>query len=377
MFQELEPNEVARVRPLFQGFDYSLSIHALIEGNNPGRIFVDDLERPRTALALTVEGCLLAGDDSHPATNKALRRLFKEHIFTGRVFVEDDWSMTLAVHPEAWVAKLPELVPTHEADELRRYHYLCREVKFDWRDGLPKGYTVRPVDRDLLIDPALRVPEHIPAKIETYWGTVDRFLAKGTGFCVVHGGEAVSWCIADCRAGDRMDVGIMTAAAHRRRGLAAVATAATVEGCLDHGFAAVGWHCEQDNVGSWKTAEKVGFERTREYSYYYYIFDQADHLAQLGWSCFKRGEYEKTTQYYEQVFALRDDHPDYYYHCTAAAWGALGHQENAINYLNLALDKGWAALDYTSQAKEFHFLHGTPEWEVVLARLQENATLPG
>ena len=66
MFQELKPTDYEVVRSLFQGFDYSLSIHAAIEGNNPGRIFVDDPEQPRTALALTVEGTLLAGDSLDP-----------------------------------------------------------------------------------------------------------------------------------------------------------------------------------------------------------------------------------------------------------------------------------------------------------------------
>jgi RimJ/RimL family protein N-acetyltransferase len=87
--------------------------------------------------------------------------------------------------------------------------------------------------------------------------------------------------------------------------LAAVAVAATAEYCLGHGFSAVGWHCNAQNTGSWKTAEKVGFERGREYAYYYYMYDPVDHLAELGWYHYRRGEYAKTVQYYEQAFARR------------------------------------------------------------------------
>lgn len=47
-FQELTPQQFETVRPLFAGFDSSLSIHAAIEGNSPGRIFVDNVEWPRT-----------------------------------------------------------------------------------------------------------------------------------------------------------------------------------------------------------------------------------------------------------------------------------------------------------------------------------------
>jgi len=123
MLKELESNEYERVRSLLRGFDYSLSVLAAIEGNNPGRIFVDDADRPHTALAFTVEGYLLAGDHDNPATNEALRCLLREKIFTGEVFVNGDWSMSLAVHPETWEAKLPELIPTHEVEKNERYHY--------------------------------------------------------------------------------------------------------------------------------------------------------------------------------------------------------------------------------------------------------------
>jgi RimJ/RimL family protein N-acetyltransferase len=367
-----EFGRVDTVRSLFEGFDYSLSISALVEGNNPGRIFVDDVAQPRTALALTVEGTLLAGDDTNPTTNEALRQLFKESIFTDKVFVEDDWGMMLAVHPQRWEAKLTQLIPTHQADVLPRYHYRCREVKLHWRDHLPDGYTVHQIDRALLANPVLTVPAAILETIATYWRAVDHFLAKGAGFCVVHQNEAVSWCIADCTAGNQIDVGIMTVPAHRRRGLAAVAAAATVEYCLSHGFTSVGWHCDQDNVASWKTAEKVGFQRTREYVYYYYIFSQPDHFAQLARSCFNRGDYERTVQYLEQAFALRADHPDYYYVRAAEAWGALGNREMALKYLNRAIDRGWTDLRQTSQMESFHLLHGTAEWKAILARMQKD-----
>ncbi len=146
MLQELKPNEFEKVRSLFQGFEYSLSIQAAIEGNNPGRIFADDVSRPCTALALTVEGYLLAGDNGNPETNAALRQFFKDRIFTGEVFVNGDESMSLAVHPETWEARLPELIPAYEIEKLERYHYLCRKLKVrlaqqhsSWVHSPPRG----------------------------------------------------------------------------------------------------------------------------------------------------------------------------------------------------------------------------------------------
>jgi len=154
VLRELRSDQFERARTLFEGFDYSLSIHAAIGGNNPGRIFVDSFRHPRTALALTVEGYLLAGDDRNQKTNAALRRLFKEKIFTGEVFVNGNWSMSLAVHPETWEAKLLELIPTHEVEKIERYHYVCRAVRFDWRNHVPEGTR-----SDELIKPCWLIPK--------------------------------------------------------------------------------------------------------------------------------------------------------------------------------------------------------------------------
>jgi hypothetical protein len=87
MLQELQPIEFEKARSLFLGMDYSLSIRASIEGNNPGRIFVDDSGHPQTGLALTVEGYLLAGVSQNLETNAALQKLLKERVFTGEIFV--------------------------------------------------------------------------------------------------------------------------------------------------------------------------------------------------------------------------------------------------------------------------------------------------
>jgi RimJ/RimL family protein N-acetyltransferase len=371
MMLELEPRDFERVRSLFQGFDYSLSIHAAIEGNNPGRIFVDDPTDPRAALALTVEGYLLAGDHGRPETVEALCRLFRDQIFTGKVYVNGDWSLSLAVHPDAWEARLPELIPAYETIKLERYHYLCRAVTFDWRSNLPAGYTVRRLDRallhgtDVLFSDAVREA----LEIEEMWGTEEAFLSRGVGFVALFGQQVVALCTSDCVAGDRIDVGVFAHREHRRRGLGAAVVAATADFCLSHGFRAVGWHCNADNVASWKTAEKVGFERHREYAYYYFVYDPIDHLAEVGWYYYRRGDYAKTVQYYEQVFALRDENPDYYYHLVASASAHLGHHERALEYLRAAVDHGWQHLEWTEKQPEFSILRDSAEWNTILARV--------
>ena len=42
-----------------------------------------------------------------------------------------------------------------------------------------------------------------------------------------------------------------------------------------------------------KRLKRLAFKRQKAYYYYFYIFDEVDHLAELGWFYFKQGQYEK------------------------------------------------------------------------------------
>jgi len=44
---------------------------------------LDDVESPRTGLALTVEGYLLAGEHDDPGILEALRQFLRDSIFSG------------------------------------------------------------------------------------------------------------------------------------------------------------------------------------------------------------------------------------------------------------------------------------------------------
>jgi RimJ/RimL family protein N-acetyltransferase len=372
---ELAPEDFHTVEAIFNPFTYSLSIRATIEGNNPGRIFVDQTQQPQTALALTVEGYLLAGQVNNPETNHSLRQLLLNRIFSGELSINGNWSMSLAIHPYTWETKLPELISTHEIEKIVRYQYLCQEPVFNWRESLPAGYQIRQYTMGLLDDPAITIPEPILEwwNFTETWGSIDRFLAHGISWCVIHEGLIVSQCASDCLAGDQIDLGIITLREYRNRNLASCAAAATLEACFDRGLKKVGWHCSADNTPSWKTAEKVGFRRNQVYNYYFYIFDPVDHLAELGWHYYKKAEYQKTVSYYERVFAQRQENPDYYYHLAALAWAQLGNKSKALLNLSLAAKAGWAQSQFTDEQPAFEILKDQPDWQLVMERINQNA----
>ena len=374
MIYELKKADYEKVRPLFRSLEYHLTSAAVLDGNNPGRLFVDDPANPQTAFAFSPEGCYLGGNPDNDAFNYALNSA----IYGGEAFDGEVDALFFVYHPESWRERLAVVCHPRQPISMPRRHYVCRELRYGWRANVPAGYTVHRIDAVLLNRPGLRIPDHIKNWMENNWGSTADFLQRGFGFVSIHDDaparavEVVSWSLADCIGGDACEIGIRTLSAYRRRGLATITAAAAVDHALSHGLSVVGWQCAEDNLGSIGTAEKVGFEKERDYTTYYMFLDEAAHLAEMGYVAFKAGRYQETADLYERVFAMQDDSPHYFRHLAARAWAALGNRDKALEYLNAAVDRGWVNIDHTEDCREFESLHGTPEWAAVLERIQQN-----
>ncbi len=247
------------IRDLFAGLGHHLALQSVLDGTNPGRAFADDCARPTVALVISTEGSYLAGEAGNGASIAALAGTVEALRAAGYR------SLWLDLDPPSWDAHLPELFAGRPIGRVARRHYVCTTPCEDHGRSVPAGYGVRPLDGALLADPAIRVPAHVHEWIDTNWGSRESFLQLGFAWCALCGPEVVSWCVCDCVSGEACEVGIHTAEAHRRRGLAAATAAAAAEDALRRGHRAVGWHCNEDNLGSWKTAQRAGFVRDTDY----------------------------------------------------------------------------------------------------------------
>jgi RimJ/RimL family protein N-acetyltransferase len=281
MIRELELQHSERVRSLFQGLDYQLVTAAVIDGTGPGKIWVDDIDTPTTALLASAEGYCLAGYEDNSAVNRALNDLFTGIMGRGGLTRTDGEALTLVCDKDTWESKLDVVLRGRPPIREPRRHYLFDRQQVDWCASIPAGFGVKPIDGALLDQPGLAIPDHVTGWISANWGTTEHFLQTGFGFCTVHGEQLVCWCLADCVSGDACEIGIRTHPDYRRRGLATLTVAATVDYCLARGLKTIGWHCHEDNRGSQRVAEGVGFKMERTYVDYLCFYDQARHVAAL------------------------------------------------------------------------------------------------
>jgi GNAT superfamily N-acetyltransferase len=185
--------------------------------------------------------------------------------------------MVLVCHPEAWEEKLDVVLAGRVPIPERRWHYLLARPLVDWRNQVPDGVSIECLDRALLAKPGVRIPKHAIRWMVDNWGSVEGFLLQGLGFCAVQENQIVSWCLTDCISGSACEIGIHTHPEYRRRGLATLTVAATVDECLVQGLTTIGWHCHETNLGSRGVAENVGFVKEREYMNYLCFADQGTH----------------------------------------------------------------------------------------------------
>ncbi|MBZ0299778.1 MAG: GNAT family N-acetyltransferase [Anaerolineae bacterium] len=371
MKHELDVRRYEEVRPLFDELAaYYVSIPALFDGVNPGRIFVDDPTHPQAALIQSVEGYHLAGGPTNAAFIADLNLWLQETYFNDDVTVEGG-AFYACVHPDTWAQHMADIFAPRTVFIHPRRHYVCTELAYrDWREHVPSGFSVQRIDDPLLDAPELDIPGHIRSWIRYNWGSRENYRAHGFGFCTLYGDQVVSWSVADCASGSRCEIGIQTRPEYRRRGLAATTAAACVDFALTNGFTEVGWHCDEDNNGSWKTAEKVGFRKERDYAMFFCFFSRAHELAESGMNALKTGQYAQAAAAYAQLLALSDAFPPYIYFDAARAQAATEHPDEATRLLHAAVDRGWTNREVTERCPEFDFLHRTPAWADVLARMQ-------
>ena len=262
----LEQDQFGRVRPLFEGLRYNLVIDSVIDGNTPGWVFADRVENPTAALIWNRQDAILAAGNS---LDSSMHAELREEVL--RSIVADARrrnipALSLHYFPESWEGALEQILGGRQPEKVRRRYYQPGPLKVDWQEGIPSGSEMRRIEEAFLAEDREN-GTHVRGWVLSFWHSIRAFEERGFGFCLLHGETIVSWCLSVYASGKAYEFGVATAPEHRNRGFATLTTAACVEHCLEEGWVPH-WHCWVDNYASAAVAEKVGFERPRQYSVY-------------------------------------------------------------------------------------------------------------
>lgn len=351
MIYELAAGEYPRVRALVAGLAYHLSIQAVIDGTVAGRIWVDNVVVPQATFVLTPEGQYLAGTPTNAAFNQALADLLLPRPGASVTYDPGTWASTFAT---VLACKFARPYP-------RRYYTFRHSLLPDWRDRVPPGYEMAPVDSQLLARQDLVNLDDVRERTAAWTD----FARDGFGFCLVHGNMIVAHCLPDCVSGGACEVGVATHSDYRRQGLGTLTVAATVAYCLDHSLPTIGWHCLANNRGSQRVAEKVGFGLAGDYVQY------ANSAVAENPDDFAPAEWQAQAEFFEHAFEMLSRHGTMMAFRAAQARAVAGEPAQALTLLHRVTDSGetppgWD--DWLQESWEFQSLQTEPRWATLLAR---------
>ncbi|MCB9007839.1 MAG: GNAT family N-acetyltransferase [Ardenticatenaceae bacterium] len=361
----LKPEQFAKATSLFAKMaEWNVHVTAVLQQTSPGRVYVDNLDAPRSGFAVSLDCTYLVGNPDNAAFNNALKTELAATLLAGDRVNPDNPVLDICLDSQAWEPALADILGDWRWPPIwgDNHYYLFDKARLDWRTILPAGYQIARLDAALLAEQGQRLPKHIADSIRIGWQNEANFLQNGFGFAALHQNEIVCWCLADVTVGDACEIGIQTVPAHQRRGLATAVTAATVEFCQQAGFKHIGWDCGADNPGSIGTAVNVGFVFERPYHFYEFHTNEAQHYAELGrFYFFEAQMYEEAADMLEIAIEVDDEPPAYIYFLAARAMAHL-EEPVAIDYLQEAIAAGFKDKELLEALPEFAPYHQNPEW---------------
>jgi len=258
---ELTEEAYYKVKPLLEGGHLHPEILSIIDRNNPGWIFVDQLVSPKTALVWSkgMQGFYLVGDHSNDTFNRGLDSYITNSIAPRMKELDVNFFEVSAQH-DGW--KLESLFSLREIHQWEQLVFKLLHVPPVSQDSQMKIVNLRSQEWE---NPELMNIEFVRRDINQFWSSLDEFRNKGYGFIAIEGLELVAMCYSSFVTEDMHAIGIETLAEHQNKGVGTHIAGLLVKEIKDNGYIPY-WDCSLDNEASRKLAIRLGFEQVHQYT---------------------------------------------------------------------------------------------------------------
>ena len=253
-----------------------LEANAIIEGVNPGRVFVDDVASPKSGLIWlgNNDGFIFIGDENNEAFNNDLNAFIDEIITPDALKVGLRWFEVVGNHP-SWNKTIEKLLNSRELGSWNQRVYTLQKDDYTYSKQLviEKGYKVEKMTKQLYENKenAIKNIGFLHDKILEFWSSPKKFFNHGIGYCIIYKNEIVSVCFSGFVVGNVHCVDIETLEEHRGKKLAQKIAQCFVEDCLNNNMVPY-WDCMESNKPSIAVAENIGFKMAFNYIGYEFAF---------------------------------------------------------------------------------------------------------
>ena len=265
---ELQQADYKKVFSLVDGKkETKVLLLSVLSGNNAGRVFVDNINAPKTALIWVLGNVFyFLGDSGNNNFLGSINEFIDTTIATmSRNLVNPNAQFETLIYHNDWQQVLDKLFQNRKLTKnsvddsdymftFNKEHYFSSKVK---QITLPEGYVIKKVCNDTITTESTQI---LRKDILDFWESVDKFLQIGFGYCVIKDNKAVAICFSAYVHEHYHEIAIRTyVQEERRKGLATMVGRAYLDYCVENGLIPA-WSTQHTNTVSHAVAEKLGFE---------------------------------------------------------------------------------------------------------------------
>ncbi len=254
-----------------------LEVKAVIEGINPGRIFVDNANSPKSGLIWlgNNDGFFFIGNEENALFNNEINDFIDHFIIPEAKKVHLSCFEGIGNHPK-WNTTIEKLFKHRHIKCWNQKVYTLQKGQYK-RDSEPmieQEYRVLKINKALYEnnDDAYENIDFLRVKILEFWDFPGSFFNTGIGYCIVHKNKIVSTCFSGFVVENVHCVDIETLEEHRGKKLAQKIARSFVKECLKNDLLPY-WDCMEENTPSVSIAENIGFTNDFNYKGYYFSFE--------------------------------------------------------------------------------------------------------
>lgn len=263
MIHELPTTRFHHVRDIFRDRKQYVPVFAVLDGRFPGKVHVDNIGLPATAMVLALtRWAYVDGDVQNGSFLSDLPCFIQDVIAPISRQLNMNWFELYAPPEERWIAALDStLVPLNAEKHWESTYVLdIHAYQRQRRDAvIPHGMELRL--RHLPLIPASAMePQPVPVKL------VEQ---TAVGYELLRGDRVISVCRSNgLQAGNEFMVDVRTYRREdRRKGYARLVATALIDHALEGDLLPL-WETTEDNTASRRLAESLGYVEAESYPVY-------------------------------------------------------------------------------------------------------------
>ncbi|WP_027632091.1 GNAT family N-acetyltransferase [Clostridium hydrogeniformans] len=261
--EELKKSEFTSVLQLLHEEKvHSSFAYAVLEGKQPGKVYVDTKEKPSCCLITCKSGkYLVAGDTG----NLKFNNFISDYLYNKK---NHKTYFDLYSSSKEWVKKIDEILGDNAA-KLSRQVFQWDSSNLSsistWSQSIPEGFELKKMET-ILFD---KYVKEVDSSYKESWENSYNFISKGFGFCILKDNEFVSVCNTYYVREGFAEIDIVTNNKFRKQGFALITCSKFIEYCLENNIKPI-WDCDNGNESSKALAIKLGFNSVETYEMHWW-----------------------------------------------------------------------------------------------------------